>query len=418
MTMECMLQEQSQVQQAIKPKSPLGQSLSICMLATKFYATSDMGGGLERSARRLMLSLGQAGHRLVVLTRNYDGLPRREEIDGAQVERLPVWGRSRWLVSLSYLLQALGWLICHRREYQLIHCHQSYAPALVAGLAKLLLGKPVVVKISTSDAFSERQQLRRLPLFKLRLALLRRVDRFVVVNQMAAQEFVDMGVSASRIISIPNGVSISEKASFDIEAKQSARKRLNFMWPQLVVFTGRLSAEKNLSVLVDAWPKILQDHPDAHLVLVGDGGTFRNVEPQLCRQVQAMGLQAHVLFAGRVADVQDYLLAADVFVLPSSTEGMSNALLEAMAAGCAIVASRVPGNAALIQNGYEGLLVEPGNVPELASAIHQLLGFPEHATQLAKGAREAAQERFAIHKVSSEYIRLYTTLVSANESSI
>ena len=69
--------------------------LGICMLSSKFYAVSDMGGGLERSARRLFQCLLAAGHRIIVLTRNYDGLPNHEVIEGVSVYRFPVWGRSR-----------------------------------------------------------------------------------------------------------------------------------------------------------------------------------------------------------------------------------------------------------------------------------------------------------------------------------
>ena len=88
----------------------MSRPLGICMLSSKFYATSDHGGGLECSARRLFRELLDGGHRITVLTRNYDRLPRRELIDGVAVHRFPVWGRSRTLVSLSYLVQSLGWL--------------------------------------------------------------------------------------------------------------------------------------------------------------------------------------------------------------------------------------------------------------------------------------------------------------------
>ena len=106
-------------------------TLTICMLGAKFYARSDMGGGLEQSARRLFEQLLASGCRVVVLTRDYDGLPRREVIDGVVVHRFRVWGSSRGLASLSYLAQSLCWLVVHRREYDVLHCHQSYSPATV-----------------------------------------------------------------------------------------------------------------------------------------------------------------------------------------------------------------------------------------------------------------------------------------------
>lgn len=382
------------------------------MLSSKFYATSDHGGGLEYSARKLFRQLLDDGHRIIVLTRNYDRLPRRELIDGVAVHRFPVWGRSRLLVSLSYLVQALAWLVVHRREYQVIHGHQSYAPAVIGAVTKLLLGKPVVVKVSTADLFSERREVERLGLFPVRRWLLRRIDRFVVVNPSAREEFAELGIEPSRIVHIPNGVRVPGSQALASGAQTQARERLGVSWRRMVVFVGRLSLEKGLDVLLDAWPLVLRDHPDAHLCLVGDGGTFRNVEPDLRRQAARLAIEASVHFAGRVKDVTDHLLAADVFVLPSSTEGMSNALLEAMAAGLPIVATGIPGNSDLIRDGDNGVLVEPGDPAAAAAAVSRLLSAPEQAARLGQAARDMAVSHFAIQRVGRAYESLYAEMLA------
>jgi glycosyltransferase involved in cell wall biosynthesis len=113
-----------------------------------------------------------------------------------------------------------------------------------------------------------------------------------------------------------------------------------------------------------------------------------------------------------VSDVTDYLLAADLFVLPSSTEGMSNALLEAMAVGLPIVATRVPGNCELIRDEDSGLLVEPKDPQALAQAIIRLLSSPEQAARLGQAARETAASRFAIQRIGQDYLALYAELLS------
>jgi len=384
--------------------------LGIVMVATKFYANSDMGG-LEQFARRLFQYLSLAEYRVFVLTRNYDGLASREVVDGVHVYRFPLWGSSKLAISLGYMVQALVWMIVHRHEYQIVHCHQSYAPATIGALTKLLLGKPVLVKISTSDEFSERRELERLPLFRLRRFLLQRVDRFVSVNNQARIEFVDMGIDPTRIVHIPNGVPIPSERAFDVRTRQMARERLGLAWERITIFAGRLSAEKNLSTLIDAWPLVLVVYPDAHLLLVGDGGTFRNVEPQLRHQVAVLGLRERVHFIGRVQNVLDFLLTADLFVLPSSTEGMSNALLEAMAAGLPVVATRIPGNVGLINEDENGLLIEKLDVEGLASAIIDLFASPETASRLARTARRTAEDRFGIRQVSEQYLALYNALL-------
>jgi len=387
------------------------QPLRVVMLATKFYATSDMGGGLERSARRLFEPLIRAGYAITVLTRNYDRLPAQDTVDDVAVQRIALWGQARVLVSLSYLAGSLWWLITRRARYDLIHCHQSYAPAVIGALAKRLTGRPVIVKISTADEFSERRELERLPGFGIRRWLLRRVDRFVAVNASAREEFAGLGVAPERIVHIPNGVPVPPRAAFDPGVREAARQRVHAPGGRIVLFTGRLSAEKNLHVLLEAWPAVLRACPDAHLLLVGDGGTFRNVEPALRRQAAVLGIEACVHFVGRVADVQPYLLASDLFVLPSQTEGMSNALLEAMAAGLPVVATRIPGNAAVVEHGVTGLLVERGEAPALAQAIVALLRDADTSERLGRSARRAAAAQFSAERVAAAYGRLYASLV-------
>lgn len=386
--------------------------LGVVMLSSKFSAASDMGGGVERSARRLIAFLTGAGHRVTVLTRNYDGLPRRGVLEGAAIERFPVWGRGRVPASVSYLLQSLWWLIRHRRGYDVVHCHQSYAPALIGGLAKLLLRKPVIVKVSTADVFSERKELERLPLFPLRRFLLRRMDRLIAVNPSALDEFGDLGIPPQRMIHIPNGVPVPTQPAYLPEVNAAARKRLGLPDGKLAVFVGRLSSEKNLHVLLASWPIVLRRYPDATLVLVGDGGTFRNVEASLREQVRGLGLEDRIRFAGRVSDVTDFLLAAEAFVLPSKTEGMSNALLEAMAHGLPAIATRVPGNARLIRHEENGLLVEPGDPRALAAAIVRIFDTPADAQRMARAARQTVSERFTIHQVGQAYLEVYAQLLT------
>jgi glycosyltransferase involved in cell wall biosynthesis/lysophospholipase L1-like esterase len=390
-----------------------GGSLGVVMLLAKGYARSDMGGGVERSAHRLATFLAAEGHRVHVLTRNYDRLSRRADVDGVVVHRFRVWGRSRALASLSYLVQSLAWLVRHRREYDVIHAHQSYAPGTIAALAKRLLRKPVVVKVSTSDRFSEVEQLSRLPLFRLRRRLLSGVDRFVVVNAGAGREFEALGIPPGRITCLPNGVPVPADSALSAQAREAAKRRLGVASPQVVVYAGRLSEEKNLDILVEAWSHVAPSHPDALLLLVGDGGTFRSVEAPLRGQIRALGLSDRVRLTGRVEDVSDYLLAADLFALPSSTEGMSNALLEAMAFGVAAVATRIPGNAAVIEPGVNGLLVDPGDVEGLAAAIRSLLDAPAEAARLGAAARRTVLERYDVERVGRAYLDLYRGLPRA-----
>ena len=119
------------------------------------------------------------------------------------------------------------------------------------------------------------------------------------------------------------------------------------------------------------------------------------------------GLTDSVVFTGRVENVEDYLRAADIFVLPSTTEGMSVALLEAMAVGLPVVASRVSGTVDVIKHGENGLLFEPGDVEGLADCITSLIESPNQRAELASQARKTVEQHFSLDRAADRYVALY-----------
>ncbi|MCH2164554.1 MAG: glycosyltransferase [Marinovum sp.] len=140
---------------------------------------------------------------------------------------------------------------------------------------------------------------------------------------------------------------------------------------QKLLFVGRLAAVKGVAVLLEALKPLIQDHPDVHLSLIGDGPERNGLE----EQARALGLQDHVTFLGyrNQAEVADALAEHDLFVLPSFAEGVPVVLMEAMAAGRPVLTSRIAGVPELVDDGVSGLLVPPGNVDALGAALLELL---------------------------------------------
>ncbi len=138
-------------------------------------------------------------------------------------------------------------------------------------------------------------------------------------------------------------------------------------------------------------------------VIVGDGP----LRDALAAQARALGVADDVRFTGTVADVRPLLAAMDVFVLPSRAEGMSNALMEAMAAGRPVVATAVGGNTEVVTHGSTGVLVPPGDAGALATAVGGLLHDPERASHLATAARRVVTDRFGARARVAELERLY-----------
>jgi glycosyltransferase involved in cell wall biosynthesis len=179
----------------------------------------------------------------------------------------------------------------------------------------------------------------------------------------------------------------------------------------VVLALGRLVYKKGFEYLIEAAGPILAAHPDARIIIVGSGDL---AEP-LARQVAAQGLGERVLLPGAVARdlVPLYFSGADVFVLPSvvdqygNVDGLPNALLEAMASGVAVVASRVAGVPLAVRDGQNGLLVPPGDAPALAAAVIRLLDSPELRARYGAASRARVEHDLNWEQVARQFEELY-----------
>jgi glycosyltransferase involved in cell wall biosynthesis len=176
----------------------------------------------------------------------------------------------------------------------------------------------------------------------------------------------------------------------------------------IVLWAGRLDPVKGLSILVEAFRSVIADC-DAYLLLAGEGP----LREALDRQIMDRGLTERVHLLGARDDIPGLLKAADVFVFPSRTEGLPNALLEAMAAGCPIVATDVPGCRDLVTDGDTGLLVPYDDTEALSGAITGLLRDRELATRLGRRAREVAGSEWNIERTWEGYAAIYESILGS-----
>lgn len=226
------------------------------------------------------------------------------------------------------------------------------------------------------------------------------VDRFVAVSADLRRWLVErVGIATDKVLTIPNGVDTERFAPSECGVPRAADR--------LVVGTvGRLDPVKDHVELLRAFHRVRARGRDAILLIVGDGPCRRDLE----REVIALGLEARVVLVGEGSDVPDMLRGMDVFVLPSIAEGMSNTVLEAMATGLPIVATRVGGNPELIDDGVTGRLVPSRDPDALASALLDYLDDPYLRTIHGKSARERAVETFGLARMRAAYADLYDAL--------
>jgi glycosyltransferase involved in cell wall biosynthesis len=251
------------------------------------------------------------------------------------------------------------------------------------------------------------KQDRRLQLWGYRLTN-RFVDR-IICNSEAVAEFTRRHerVDSIKLRVIPNGV---DTRAFCASDRTSFRRRLGVGPETLLVGSlGTIKKVKGQQILLEAMTPLLQRYPHVKLCLAGE--VTKGYGEELRRRVAQRGLEGQVLLPGVVDQVPDLLASFDLFVLPSLSEGMSNALLEAMAAGRAIVATKVGGNAENLEQGNAGLLVPAGDVEALRDAVARLITDAGARQRFGAYAADRAEQEYAYTQMLDRTERVYSELV-------
>ena len=284
-----------------------------------------------------------------------------------------------------------------------------FGPAFAGTWMRRLLNKRILVKLGSSGETGEIRTSQRTARGRWRLSLLQNwADAIVTLDDGMKQEAIAAGFTAERIHSIPNGIDLQ---SFTSTASQSDTKSaLGLPDKTIILFVGRLVKEKSLPTLLSAFAAALSEYPNLHLEIVGDGVEREALETQATE----LDIRENMRFAGRQPDVRSYLHAADIFVLPSITEGISNALLEAMSAGLACLATPVGGNAEVLGQGSCGILLPTENVEAWKQALVQVGSDAALRHQLGEAARQRIQENYDFSIIGTRYETLYTDLLDGS----
>jgi sugar transferase (PEP-CTERM/EpsH1 system associated) len=295
---------------------------------------------------------------------------------------------------LARLLRRLAPDVVHSRNWA----------AFDAVPAARLAGVPVVIhgehgrEITDPHGLNARRR-------RLRRAFAPLVTHFVTVSIELERWLVEtVGVPARKVSRIPNGV---DSRRFAVPRGEAARRALGVPGDALVVGTvGRLDPVKDQLTLLEAFARAGAAAGGRVLVIVGDGPC----RAALAERAGRADLAGLVVLAGQREDVPLLLSGLDVFVLPSIMEGMCNTILEAMAAGLPVVATRTGGNPELVEHGVTGTLVPVGSVPPLAAAIDAYLADPHLRELHGKAGRQRVEERFSLERMSDAYRALYERL--------
>jgi glycosyltransferase involved in cell wall biosynthesis len=323
-------------------------------------------------------------------------------LDGVAIQRVGLAGGGP-AATLAYVGLATRAVAALGERVDVVHAHQLLSPASAALAAAALRGPPFVVTAHASGTIGDVASLARQgPLGRGRLLALRHLaSAFVAVSAPIRAELEEAGIPPSLVRSIPNGVDTRRFAPAEPAERRRLRRALGLPPVPAVVYTGRLSPEKGVDVLIDAWAESRRRGLLGTLCLVGEGPERGALE----RRARDHGVLGAVRFAGAAGDVGPWLAAADAFVLPSRTEGLSVALLEAMSCGLPVVATDVGGTRDAA--GGAAVLVPPDDPRALAEALAAILAEPGRAGTLGEAARRRVLSRFGIGGVARRHLELY-----------
>jgi glycosyltransferase involved in cell wall biosynthesis len=386
--------------------------VSVLMISPQFRP---LIGGYERAAERLSTALAKAGMRIVVIAERRDrAWPAAESIDGYELRRLWCVYRCH-LHSITSLLAFSHFLLRHGREFDVWHVHLcGYHAALALVLGKLMR-RPVVLKLTSSAARGIKRALGGGITGSILRFLHRQVDACIATTDETREEAIQFGIPLARVHLIPNGVDSEQFVPAPLEERAAARRALGLDCNRLVLYVGRLAAEKNPLGLLDAWAAVdTKARQGALLALVGDGPD----ENQVYARVQTPSLARSVYLAGKRRDVAIWYRAADLYVVPSHREGLSNSMIEALASGLPVISTSVSGSSILLESPAAGVVVDVGNNESLARAMERLLRDASMRTRLGQNARLKFEARFLLETISKKISLLYDSLVNRSQSGI
>nr|WP_303652884.1 glycosyltransferase [Paludisphaera mucosa] len=371
-----------------------------------------MIGGAERVLGYLAEALAREGADVAVLTSavaEAAALAPREEVDYPRSQgggRLTIHRLKtsplRFVGTWAYMRNLARWLATNPVDLAYVSMlkHDAYV-AVAAGAER---GFPVVLRPEGAGATGDVAWQAK-GNFGARIARrCKRADALVAISPPVRAELVDAGYDEATIHDLPNGVPIPSRAWQRREGWQRSPR---------AIFVGRLAPEKGLDTLVRAWPIVRETFPEARLTLVGEGPE----RPGLDRLARELGL-AGPAFAmpGPSADVEDELRGADLFVLPSTEEGMSIALMEAMALGVPVVASAIPGNRRLIADFKHGRLAPPREPETLARTVVEQWSTFDRAFHMSRAARGRVEQQYSIRTVARRHLNLFRELIARERS--
>jgi glycosyltransferase involved in cell wall biosynthesis len=354
-------------------------------------------GGAERLAEQLVRQLANRGHRVTVLTAWRSGLPRREFAESVEIRRLGIGGEASRLNSPMLTLHLLWTIVTEGRNWDVLHNFLISTLSVICAFWAKWTGRRLFVSLGGTGATSDLGQMFTTSFQGARkFRFVARSAEFIACSSESGEQLKAAHVSPVRIHVMENPVDLNRFRPLDPALRRELRGKLGLSG-RVAVFVGRLAYVKGPDRVCAAWPQVRCRYRDAILLIVGDGAERPNLEKKNIEGVRFVG----------AADPVIYYQAADLFILASRSEGMSLALLEAMATGLPVVATEVSGTKQLVIKGETGWIVD--NTDDREPLVEGILrGFaPGVYDEMGPRARVRLESSYGLDQWMTTLLKLY-----------
>ena len=343
-------------------------------------------GGLEKMACDLAISLKK--NKIDVEVCCFDELG--EFYKQLKDNNIPVFFLPRRPgVDLSYFVKFAR--LIKKRKVNIVHAHNS--TAWFYSVFACLISKVPLIYTEHDRSFPTPLHLKLLHYFFGKCSKVIAVSKAVKEDLERFEKIKDIEV-------IVNGIDASLFCPATYKEKLFYKKELGFGYDDIVMINvGRMDKLKNQAIILD----VLKEIKEVKLILVGDGENRRAVE----EKAKSLGLEDRVLFLGKRTDVNRLLRGADIFIFPSLTEGLPLAVIEAMASGMPIIASRVGGIPELVQPEVNGFLINPNSFSDIKRAVEKLVFDRDLRIQMGQNSRILFEKEFSLEQMTNKYKEVY-----------
>ncbi|SHH14459.1 glycosyltransferase family 4 protein [Virgibacillus chiguensis] len=313
----------------------------------------------------------------------------------------------------SFALMVFFRILFNSKNLDVVHCIKAGPEAAFAVLAGKIINKPIIVKIA-QDEFSEVEKrkgnLVNKIVRKIRDNIILKADAYIAINSDIKSRLLSRGIDSNIIYSIPNGVDNNKFFKITLNEKEELKAKLQIPNKSTnIIYSGSISKRKGIFDLLAALES-LESESQIHTMICGPMYENEECFYSLINKINNQQNNVSISYRGEVNNIEDYLRASDILVLPSYSEGLPNVLLEGSMTGLAMIATNIKGSSDIINHEINGLLFQPGDIDALKYNIKKLAENEEYCSMLGDEIYSKGKKKYEVSIVANEYIKLYHKL--------